>query len=168
MQKKYMKCLFCNKEFDINSEEFEKIGRRYAHKICAINEEKNENSEYKQKKRLENFICELFKVDYVPPNIQKQIKDFRSLGYTYEGIYYSLFYFHKTKKNPVKRKSIGIVSFIYEEANTYYEQIKKRISEDKNKNKEILTQEVNVIRLKIPNQKPNTKPKRYFKMLEDD
>lgn len=168
MQKKYRKCLFCNKEFDVNSEPFERVGKRYAHKTCQINEEKNENSEYKQKKRLEEFICELFKVSYVPPLIQKQIKDFRSLGYSYEGIYFSLFYFYKTKRNPIKRGTIGIVSFVYEEANTYYDQIRRKIDENKDKNKEILEQKVDVIQLKIPNQKPNTKPKKYFKMLEDD
>ena len=41
MAKHIVKCPFCGQSFDANSEEFVKIGRRYAHANCYKQAEEN-------------------------------------------------------------------------------------------------------------------------------
>lgn len=164
------KCCICSHSVNIAEEEFLKIGRRYAHTKCDEEQKNNPNSEYNQKIRMEIFICELFGKEFVPPFIQKQIKEYLSLGYTYKGIYYALFYFYKTKKNTVKKLSIGIVPYVYDEANRFYGEIEKRMKEEKENNKNTIQKEKGAFNILVQKdvKNPNTIPrKKRFSILED-
>ena len=131
LKKNLKKCYYCNKEFDI-SEGYRKVRNRFAHIECY---EKN----YQPDEDYVHQIYELLKDEvhmvYDYAQCEKQRKHFiDKLGYTNEGIYLALKYFYLVKKaSPEKSGNrIGIVSYVYNEAQTYYKNLeteKKKIGE---------------------------------------
>jgi hypothetical protein len=95
--------------------------------------EKNYHTEclqlVKERDRLGEYICYLFKLKKPGPRnytlIKKYIED---NGYTYKGIFYSLKYFYEIKKNDIRKsnESIGIVPYVYDEAQKYFEDLENR------------------------------------------
>lgn len=100
--------------------------KKYYHSKCV--QDKHD------RKELYAVICDIFHFKAPGPRIYAQIKKYVSEGMTYKGISYSLEYFFRVKNNSLEKANngIGIVPFIYEEANTYFNRInykKEKIAE---------------------------------------
>ena len=132
LKKNLRKCKYCGQEFDIVNEGYRKVGNRYAHIECynANYTEDDEKTEdiYKFLKSVgiscNRGICENQRQRFITKN-----------GFTNEGILRALKYWYTVKKMPTDKSEnrIGIVPFIYDEAQIYYDTIenkKKIIAKD--------------------------------------
>lgn len=117
-----VKCLYCNKLFDRNKEECQKIGRRYAHQKCY---ERNYTESDYYKEQIYTFIKTIYGTDYKYPAIEAQRKSYIKKGMTNKGIYYALKYYFEVKKGSSEKSDgrIGIVPYVYEEANQYFDKL---------------------------------------------
>ncbi len=114
-----VKCPSCGVFFKRSQEEFIYKKGRYYHKQC------NEglSAEDEDKKSLLEYIDKLFKNYEKNQNkINQQIKKFKSEGYTYKGMEITLFYFFEVKDNNLSKAmgGVGIIPFVYKEAESYY------------------------------------------------
>ena len=83
---------------------------------------------YKEKRMLSDYICKLFGFKAPGPRVQAQIKKFTvDNHFTYKGIYNSLKYFFEIKGNSVRKanEGIGIVPYVYDEAQLYYKRLER-------------------------------------------
>lgn len=117
-------CIYCKKEFNKENTEYEIIGEgKYVHKSCKVIEEKRELTD---QEKLSKLIIELYDLEFVPPRVQKQIKDYmQKYNYTYSGILKTLEYMHFIKKLPIDKIAfntygIGLVKNYYSRAHDYY------------------------------------------------
>ena len=83
---------------------------------------------YQDSQELNEYICNLF--DYIKPGprILTQIKQFtQENGYTHKGIQRTLQYFYEVQNNTIQKSNggIGIVPYMYNEAQAYYQRINK-------------------------------------------
>lgn len=119
-------CFYCGLKFDILSEEYGKPRQnRYAHIKCFqenyIEDDKYVDEIYKYLKSL------LINYDY--QQCEKQRMGFiKKNGYTNEGMLLALKYFYDVKKQSPDRSGnrIGIIPYIYDEAQAYYEALEKK------------------------------------------
>jgi len=167
-------CVRCNKPLDRNIEEFVSIGSRWAHKECDDKfKEKAEGAkaiaQTEREKDIGKYhdIMDFVKNHFDKPNyalVQKQLKEYLSLGYSQSGILKSLIYYYDIKKNPTNKGAggIGAVKICYNEAREYYHQI--YLTELKNK-QTTLIQETEEIKIKAPEK--NIKKKKLFMFLEE-
>ena len=98
---------------------------------------------------LDQYIMQLYDVDYVPPGIKKQINQFvKDFRFTYSGIHKSLKYFYEVKKNPLNKnmQTIGIVPFIYQQAYNFYFTLWQAQQQDKEKIVKPTIVEINIDR----------------------
>lgn len=115
---KTVKCTFCNEYIDI--EEAIKDDKNYFHKDCL--KKRNDRNE------LFDYICKLYNLKAPGPRIMQQVNSFiYNNNYTYFGIMKTLEYFYEIKKGDIKKSNdgVGIVPFIYIEAQQYYENIRR-------------------------------------------
>lgn len=107
-----VKCYYCGKMFDRDSEPFVQVfSRRYAHKSCSEGKEPPKKVEKKpnDETELNEYIKKLFGLSYVPPRAQKQIKQYvKEYNYTYSGIRKCLYYFYEIRKNDIEKAYQGI------------------------------------------------------------
>lgn len=117
-----VKCLYCGKTFDRNKEPNQKIGRRYVHQEC-YEENYTESDFYKE--QIYNFLKTLYGTNYKYQAIEAQRKSYLKKGMTNKGIYQSLKYFFEIKKGSLEKTDgrIGIVPYVYDEAEKYYEKL---------------------------------------------
>lgn len=121
------KCFYCNEYFDITTEDYAKpVTNRYAHKKCY---DENHTEDEAFIGQIYSYLSKelLIKVDFV--QCEKQRKAFiKKNGYTNEGILLALKYFYEVKKQSADRSGnrIGIVPYVYDEAQAYYSELKKR------------------------------------------
>ena len=124
MAKHYVICKYCEEKFDANAEPFVLVGtRRYAHKACAEKIESKIPQEEKDYQALENYIKQLFKINRINAKTKKQIKDFKQeYGYSYTGILKTLYWWYEIKGHTTElaKEGIGIVPWVYEDAEKYY------------------------------------------------
>lgn len=117
-------CKYCGERFDRDNEPFVEISsRRYAHKKCVDKIENNISQEEKDYNNLEKYIKNLFKVTNINIKTRKQIKDFReNYGFTYSGILKTLYWWYEIKGHTTElsKDGIGIVPYVYEDAEKYY------------------------------------------------
>ena len=166
---KYVKCPYCDKQFDRDKVEFVAIGRRYAHKSCHEEAEANKSQEEKDKDKLENYIKKLFNTTTVSVRIQKQITQFRNeYNFTYSGILKALIYFYEIKKNDLKKANggIGIVPYVYNQAYEYYYAL--WVAQQKNEAKIISNYIPQVEEVKIPIPVRKEKKKNRFAFLDKE
>lgn len=107
-------CKYCNKTLDI-SEAVKITTGCFAHPSCVTNLSDSE--------LLDQYIMQIFEVDYVPPGIKKQINQFvKENRFTHSGILKSLKYFFEVKKQPLNKHvhTIGIVPYVYQQAYQHY------------------------------------------------
>ena len=120
----YVICKYCGIKFNRDTEPAVKVGeRRYAHKACAEKVEAAIPQEEKDYMALEQYIKKLFKIDTVNMKIKKQIREFRTeYGYSYTGILKTLYWWYEIKEHTLElaNDGIGIVPYIYEDAEKYY------------------------------------------------
>lgn len=121
-----VKCMYCEEYFDRDKEPAEKVtSRRYAHKVCY---DKN----YKRDDQYAELIYYyLSKEVFIGMNLdscwyqtlnRQLTKYVTDDHYTYEGIYQALKYHYEVKKGDPQKSNgrIGIVPYVYEEAQKYY------------------------------------------------
>lgn len=161
---KYAICKYCGERFNRDKEPFVLVGaRRYAHKSCSEKVEAAIPQEEKDYKALEDYIKKLFKKDKISVKIKNQIKDFKNEHkYTYSGILKTLYWWYEIKGHTTElaMDGIGIVPYIYEDAEKYYytiflaTKINEKIENYKPKTIEVTIQSPQV----------NSSPIKLFKM----
>lgn len=135
----FVHCSFCKERFDRDKIPAIKISSaRYAHALCAIkngtaeqqalattvlSDQSQQNTDLEN---LQNYIINLFGTEVTGPRVNAQIKHLiDQKQYTYNGILKALKYFYEVKNGSIEKANggIGIVPFVYEDANKYYQQI---------------------------------------------
>lgn len=115
-------CIYCQEKFDRDKVKCQKIGRRYAHLTCNEPRIDVDGAAYNM---ILQYCRELFKDKTNFLKIRTQLKDLSAQGLTYKGIYLSLKYWYEIKKQSIERAAggIGIVPYIYKEAQSYWKSI---------------------------------------------
>jgi hypothetical protein len=120
----YVTCVYCKERFNRDNVPTTQVSaRRYAHKECAEEHEKNKSQEEKDQEALEKYIMKLFDESYVNARVRKQIKDYqKEYNYTYSGMLKTLIYWYEIKGNSTEKANggIGIIPYIYNDALKYY------------------------------------------------
>ena len=110
------------------------------------------------RKELEQLIAELYGVEAINSMIEAQITKFQKLhGYTEKDIARAVAYYVEVLGNvPDRRKGIGIVPFVMEEANRYYNAQAVERSRLKDEAQKIKQGETKVIKVKPKKYKPHS------------
>lgn len=164
-------CTKCGQKFDRDKVPFVESGkRRYAHEVCpALDPAQEKNKE--ELIKLEEYIKELFKEEYVNPRVRKQINQFvEQNNYTYSGILKTLIYAFEIKNMSLEksRGGIGIVPYLYKEAYQYYFDIYK--AKKQNQNKKIMDYAPSLIKITVapPKKTPIRRKKTSFTFLDEE
>lgn len=124
MAQHFVICKYCGCRFNRDVEPFVEIGaRRYAHKTCADKVDAAIPQDEKDYNNLEAYIKKLFNMNTVNAKTKKQIRDFREeYGYSYTGILKTLYWWYEIQDHTTElaRDGIGIVPYIYADAEKYY------------------------------------------------
>lgn len=121
-----VKCFFCNQQFDRDKVECIQVNsRRYAHKRCETKQLEKVDQEQEEHMQLIQYLMKKFNVDgRLNPVLNAQLKKFtEEYNYTYIGILKALKYFYEVKdKGSTAQKftGIGIVPYVYDDAQKYY------------------------------------------------
>ena len=157
-------CRYCNCRFDRDIEPFVEVSaRRYAHKSCADKIDAAIPQEEKDYNNLEKYIKELFKIDRINAKTKKQIKDFREeYGYTYTGMLKTLYWWYEIKGHTTElaKDGIGIVPYVYDDAEKYYYTLYLA----KVVNANIHNYKPKIIEVEIPSPQVETKQTKLFKI----
>jgi len=122
-----VKCSVCGEIFDTNKiQAVKSSARRYAHYSCMPNgtkikiEQKDPNLI-----ELEEYLKKIFNSDFVSPRVRKQLNQYtEEFKYTYDGILKSLKWFFEVQGRQVEETyGIGIVPYVYKQAQEYYNTI---------------------------------------------
>lgn len=166
-----VKCYYCNEIFDRDKvPDYVQISaRRYAHTECHNQFENSRSQEEKDKIALESYIIKLLNLPNINARIRKQIKDFLGEGYTYTGIHKTLVYFYEIKDGDIEKANggIGIVPYVYKEAQEYYYNIwmARQVNEAKPINQFVKTEET-IITIEPPKRKK--KKRNLFSFLDGE
>lgn len=136
-------CGGCNIKFNRAAEGSEFIKGKWYHKNCARIK--------KEKILLDEYICKLFQLKAVGPSNNKLVKDYvEKRGYSYNGIYKALQYYYEVKKHNTDKaeERIGIVPFVYNDAQEYYSIIESMVDR---RGKKVITDEPVEIKIHIDN-----------------
>lgn len=157
-------------KFDRDKVPFQQISeKRYAHIACHTRAEASRAKEEKDKEALENYIINLFKIDYINPRIRKQIKEYvEDYHFTYSGILNTLKYWYEIKKNDIAKSNgaLGIVPYVYQQAYDYFYSL--WLAHEKNKNKEFTTYIPTVREVHIPVPERKILKKNKFSFLDEE
>lgn len=136
--RRYVKCYYCGEKIDRETEfNFTKMTNgRYAHDECKnkrkkiYNKTQETSSTVNKRDMIHNKVKALCGDAYVKTRVENQIRDNLSQGRTIDGILKSLDYWYDVQKHdPAEAHGgIGIVEYIYSEAQRYYarkEELKK-------------------------------------------
>ena len=162
-----VKCTKCGQIFDRDAIPCIETGkRRYAHKVCPLPPNPKENED---KEKLEAYIMNLFKTDFIDPRVRKQINQYiNEYHYSYSGILKSLTYFYEIKGNSLDKANsgIGIVPYVYKNAYNYYFAIWE--AQQKNEGKVIEEYKPKVKEVVIPIPKRKVRKRRLFAFLDEE
>lgn len=160
-----VKCKFCKKDFDKTKEPFKLFSNgEYSHESCFQLEEQRPLTDAEQ---LDRYIMKLFGTDYVKPRIRKQINTFiENYGFSYSGIHKTLIYFYEIKHGDISKanEGIGIVEYVYGDAEKYYYMLWE--AEQRNKNKDITQYKPVITEITIKPPKANIKKRKLFSFLD--
>ena len=165
-----VKCKCCNQYFDRDTVPCVKEGNRYSHKECYEKRTVTEQKEENDKAALDKYIITLFKLDYVTPRIQKQIKQYvEEYHYSYSGIHKALVYFYEVKGNSIDKSNngIGIVPYIYKDAYNYYYSIWEANQKNRDKSAEDFKIQQCTVHIKSP-KRPTKKKRKLFSFLDKE
>lgn len=141
MAQNIVKCAFCgNGVFKVDAKRYK--NKNY-HEECMNKQIEKEN--------LTEYICKLFSLKAPGPRIYTQLKNFfeKYPNYTYKGIRQALEYFYEVRKNKIDKanQGIGIVPYVYDEAENYYNGIsqrQERVANELNNSLLVAPQEIKV------------------------
>ena len=122
-----LKCYYCGQTFDRTKEEYVQVkGRRYAHKRCY----ENRSGEEIDKDEFWETLDEVFhgSANYDYRKVDSQLKSYLKQGYTIRGVINAVRYWFNVKNGSIidANKGIGIVPFIYQEAQEYQAYLDKQ------------------------------------------
>ena len=141
-------CIYCKQKFDITKEGYEMPRpHKYAHIKC-YKENYTPDEEYITK--IYSLLKEEIGMTYDYQTCERQRIHFvTKMGYTNEGIYNALKYHYLVKKGSIEKSGnrIGIVSYVYNEAQEYYQNLKKRQLQTNQGLKTQLTQDVKTVKI---------------------
>lgn len=111
-------CYYCGGKV-LSSKVVNKNGKNF-HENCV--------KEYQDRTLLFDYCCTLWGLQSTGPLINNQSKRFREQGYSYKGMLYSLKYFYEIRKNDKNKykANIGIIPYVYKEAEQYYLNLAKQ------------------------------------------
>lgn len=160
-------CVFCKKSLSKKIDKPRLMpGNVWAHELCAKKEELKPKTD---EDLLYEYILKLYNLEFVPPNIRLQIRNFKAdYGFSDSGILKTLKYFYEIRGNKVNRDniSIGIVPYVYNEARRYYFKIWQ--AQQANQNITIKATAAQEVKIKPPKRKPMRKEKFTFLDSEVD
>lgn len=163
----FVQCRFCKQIFDKTKEPFKIFSNgSHAHLSCFEADEKRVLTD---EEKLERYIMELFKIDYINPRIKKQIKHFvNDCGFTYTGIHKALVYYYEVKHGDIEKANngIAIVEYIYTDAFNYYYSIWLAGQANANKNISDYIPKIKEVSIPIPQRK--TKKRKLFAFLDEE
>lgn len=149
--KKYMRiCPGCGKEFDIRGE-YIKTSTRYWHPQCheaKIKEKEERKEDNLGRQAIFNYLTGLgMEPNYI--RWGKQRNDFHKKGYTDVGILLTLKYWFEVKQGDLAKANngMGIVPFIYEDAQKYYQNILEKQEKLEQEMQRCATENKKVIKL---------------------
>ena len=158
-----VKCAFCQDETNkMEKTEMVRIDEKNFHPECA--------KKYEDKKELIATICRIFNYKMPGPRNNAYITKFLNEGMSYKGITNAFIYFYDIKKNSIEKSNggIGIVPWVYEEAQRYYKQIEmekekvEKVLESFEKNNDIRDKETRKVRVQ-----ENNTPVQLVKTYDD-
>lgn len=122
-----LKCYYCGQTFDRSQEEYVQVkGRRYAHKKCY----ENRSSEEVDKDEFWETLDQIFhgSTNYDYRKVDSQLRSYLKQGYTIRGVINAVKYWFNVKNGSIidANKGIGIVPFIYQEAQEYQAYLDKQ------------------------------------------
>lgn len=142
-------CIYCKQKFDISKEDYVMPRpHKYAHKECY---QKNYTPDEEYIVKIYSLLKEEIGMTYDYPTCERQRINFiTKLGYTNEGIYNALKYHYLVKKGSVEKSGnrIGIVSYVYNEAQEYYQNLKTRQEKTTKELQSQLQQNKKIIKIK--------------------
>jgi hypothetical protein len=169
----FVTCIYCKKTLNRNDEDCiiiregnEEGSGRYAHKHCKEIEDSREKTD---EEKLDLYIMQLFKTDYVPTRIQRQISNYiADYNFTYSGMHKALVYFYEIKGNSIEKSNggIGIIPYIYKDAYNYYYSLWE--AQQKNQDKIIESYVPKVKEIVIPVPQRNIKKRKLFTFLDEE
>lgn len=128
-----IKCYYCGEIFDRDKEPsaIVKQGKdrcRYAHLHCEEKAQQEAELLLQQEIELKKYIMKLFNMEFLPTDISKQIDIYiEKNDFTFDGILKALKFFYEVQNGDIEQaqRRIGIVPFIYDQAQRYYAGIKE-------------------------------------------
>lgn len=163
----FVECCVCRKTINKLKDKYEQVGAsKFAHVECAELERERPKTD---QEKLDNYICKLFKIDYVPPRIKKQITQYMNqYNYTYTGILKALTYFYEIKGNSIDKANmgIGIVPYVYNDAYNYYYSL--WLAQETNKGKDVRSYIPKIVEIVIPVPQSINKMRTKFNFLDKD
>lgn len=129
-KKPKVKCPVCQEQFYREDCDFETDGRRYYHKECFAQVEQDKIIVQEIHEKMRKLLGE----NYSQAKITRQINTLVKEGKTKQGIKLTLDYWYDIKKESAEKAAggIGIVSYIYPEAQKYWERKEWLDSRDQN------------------------------------
>jgi len=122
---KPVKCYYCGQMIDRDNEFLwhQMNNGRYCHNECEESFYKKEKKESSEKEQIHQKIKDLCGQDYVKSRVEKQIKDNLKDGRSLKGILQALEYWYDIQKHDPKEAygGIGIVEYVYQDAQNYFE-----------------------------------------------
>ena len=120
----YVKCLYCNKQFDRDVEPTKQVSsRRYAHIKCWEEHQANMTQEERDIEAFYNYTKNLFGEDYNYILTKKLAEKYvKENNFTYSGMLKTLKWYYEKEGNSIEKSngSIGILPYIYQQALNYY------------------------------------------------
>ena len=156
------KCVVCKKEINKYSVDYYRVTDGFIHLECAEGYKKlhPKAKKFELKERIEqddafvnktmDYLTELgMEINFSLFQTQRK-KYIRTFNYTNEGIYNAVRYFYGVKKNSITKGNggIGIVPYVYIDAEKYFKNLEKQKNEINKSMKNQLYKEDKVIHLK--------------------
>ena len=125
MKAAYVKCLYCEQQFNRNDPNIEvkKVGRRYAHLQCWEQHMANMTKEEKDEMAFYVYVQQLFGSEYNYTLTKKLAERYHTeSNYTYSGMLKTLKWYYEKEGHSLDKSngSIGIIPYVYQQALNYY------------------------------------------------
>lgn len=156
-------CGGCGLKFDRSAEDSEYIKSKWYHRGCAITKH--------EKMVLDEYICKLFGLKTAGPMNNILIKKFKEqMGYNYDGMLKALKYFYEVKKrSPNKSEErVGIIPYVYQEAQEYYQRIEEQTRRVGNHALETKAEEINITLCSSPPEKKADNKNELDSLFDDE